>query len=564
MSEKYLVLLETSGNQAYVFATNKLRDVLGASQRIWAAGREYILGASELIKTAGTDFVVDVNEKVTGKGKVILATSGKAVLSFDNEKDAKAFVCEWSKKVLQEAPGLDATGVIAPHFFTMESPCEEGISKAVAQAHRVFEEARSWRKSPLSRFQRLPIAAPCKVSGLGASAWDKNGKEDILVSRPVKAKREAAEAAKKRLDALHDGLTVLPFKDLTEMEKKTEGLDWIAVIHADGNGLGELFINFHKYLGAGKVGVDYAKDYAGFSEALEEICREAYRYAVSQVFSKELSSEKEEKRKVPIIPIVVAGDDLTVIMDGKKALRFTEVFITEFCRMTTETDHKSPHRRRLATICAAASEKLGAARLGMAAGVCICKPHFPFSTAYTLAEELMKSAKKAKKEVNFASAAMDFHILYDTTATSVGAIRKKLEIGDATLTGKPFVVDVTKDQCNNAWYKDHNWQDFQAAVAALQDKDKDGKLRLPSSQSHAVRENLFAQKRGTQEEEWKLLCSRYKDKGFDWLGEDLYRTKKAPKDSENAMYTLFLDALEAMDFYPDAGRYLPKNNNGEK
>ena len=185
----------------------------------------------------------------------------------------------------------------------------------------------------------------------------------------------------------------------------------------------------------------------------------------------------------------------------------------------------------------------------------------------------MKSAKKAKEKVNYASVALDFHILYDTTATSLAAIRKKmkstLKKGDASekmvcMTAKPFVVDAVGDQSSNTWCKEHNWSDFQAAVAALQKKNKDGKLCLPSSQSHRVRANLFAQNIETQEHEWELLCKRYA--GFQWLPKSLYKNKKEEGEGEGTeieiCYTLFLDALESMNFYPNGKDQI--KNDGEK
>lgn len=560
MTTKHLVLVETSGNQAYVFATNKLRDVLGASQKIWQAGDEYIRGGSELIRIAGTDFVVDTVEKLTEKGQILVATSGKALLLFDKEEQAKAFVTAWSKKLLTDAPGLDGTGVVSRVQVDMGANCdaENGIAAAVKQAHQEFESARSWRRSPEARFARLPIVAACQVSGRAASAIVQVNKKDVLVSQPVKVKRDAAPEAKKRLEELHDGLGAEPFSDVDEMEKKTEDLEWVAVVHADGNGLGEVFLNFDKHVGPEENGEVYKKYYAAFSKSLDDISREAYGEAVKTVF--DLGDGKDEKKKkIAIIPIVVAGDDLTIIMDGRKALAFTEVFMKEFCERTQKTVN-DPYRNCLPELLKTAKTKLGAPRLGMAAGVCICKPHFPFSTAYTLAEELMKNAKKVKTELNYASAAMDFHILYDTTATSIEEIREKLSHPDKDengekckrrLTGKPFVVDPKgkhedgTDVEEKPWFKAHNWADFKSAVAAIQAKseDKDKKRLLPSSQSHAVREMLFSQTPETQNAEWNLLMTKYKKFKEQWGGDGLYRKENGEP------YTLFLDALEAADFY---------------
>jgi hypothetical protein len=52
----YLISLETSGNQAYVYSTNKLRDVVGASELIYKAGTSFV---EEAINT--TTKILNVN-----------------------------------------------------------------------------------------------------------------------------------------------------------------------------------------------------------------------------------------------------------------------------------------------------------------------------------------------------------------------------------------------------------------------------------------------------------------------------------------------------------------------
>ena len=53
----YLINLETSGNQAYIFASNKLRNITGASELLYRVGTKYVECA--LKRVSGRDFKVE-------------------------------------------------------------------------------------------------------------------------------------------------------------------------------------------------------------------------------------------------------------------------------------------------------------------------------------------------------------------------------------------------------------------------------------------------------------------------------------------------------------------------
>ena len=138
-----------------------------------------------------------------------------------------------------------------------------------------------------------------------------------------------------------------------------------------------------------------------------------------------------------IVSVVVGGDDFIAVMDGYKGIDFTRTFMEKFCEKTQEHEAVWP-----------ILEKAELPRLGMCAGISIAKPHFPFSQSYHMAEELMQNAKEVKKQFGKDSIALDFHILYDSVATSVSDIRKSLSIREEQdgvpqerrLTAKPCVV----------------------------------------------------------------------------------------------------------------------------
>ena len=241
---------------------------------------------------------------------------------------------------------------------------------------------------------------------------------------------------------------------------------WLGVVHADGNGLGKIFLNFEKYIGSDTSDRHYINTYRKFSLALDECTEAAFQQAL-EVFPVEGDA-------VPVVPLILGGDDLTVVCDGHYALEFTRRFLQGFEQQTEEHP----------VIAQIAQEAFGVGRLSACAGVAIVKRHFPFSVAYSLAAELIRSAKQVKQQVTcpvsdkitentpFPCSAIDFHILYDTTGIDLEAIQAKLTPEAQTrLYNRPYVVsDLAQlTQANgHTWAQTHSWQRLSDRICWLQ------------------------------------------------------------------------------------------------
>jgi hypothetical protein len=125
----HVVLIETSGNQNYIFATNKLRENVGASELTARVGTQFAL---EAVREANgpplwADSIAEVrqalrngdeNRPVDGPNpvEVILAVSGKALLLVREKAVGMRIVRQVTLRALKEAPGLEVRGVISdPH-----------------------------------------------------------------------------------------------------------------------------------------------------------------------------------------------------------------------------------------------------------------------------------------------------------------------------------------------------------------------------------------------------------------------------------------------------------------
>lgn len=576
----FLVLIETSGNQNYIFSTNKLKENIGASELTYRAGTKWVLEAVEKVTSSKwslwknneqlRDKLLDkkLNKPIESskdiKVEIIVATSGKALLLTQDRETAKYIIQYVTYQALVEAPGLDICGVFEPFNWK-----QNDLGEINRKLHKKFEFVRSQRPSPNLRFLRLPVIDECSTSGLPASQLEEiklDGKDkSVLRSKVSCSKRQYSFEGFARIEefikrenlnfkiassfrVLDEELRKQKFpdesqEDFNNQDNKKSSLDWVAVVHADGNGLGEVFLNFGEYVENNR---DYVDKYRKFSIALD-ICTEKAFLSALETF------ETEKDNLIPIIPLILGGDDLTVICDGKFALKFTEKFLLNFECETQSNDNLEGIIPKIA------KKALDVERLSACAGVAIIKPHFPSSVAYQLAEHLMQSAKNVKKKIvnsktdkPYPCSALDFHILYDSSNVELDQIRGKLEIENEKeknlLHTRPYVVtDIQNIQeaKGKDWAEFHQWENLIDKVKTLI-SHQDGKRQLPNSQMHDLRVGLFLGRK-LADARYQLIRSRYLKQGIQGLeGEPGSLFQQEPQSG--TYMTGLLDAIDAAEF----------------
>ena len=179
---------------------------------------------------------------------------------------------------------------------------------------------------------------------------------------------------------------------------------------------------------------------------------------------------------VPVVPVLVGGDDVTVYTDGRYAIPFAETYIRHYEELTKKDALLSV----LATV--AGAPKKGP--LTASAGVAIVGRNFPFHIAYDLAEELVSRGKKlGKKKREVPCSTIDFHVLRDATVLDPDETLDEYEgrtqrpflvghyaperIGDATTTSSEEAPTTTTSQPLSSWAR------ILQAVAAFDGKKPD-------------------------------------------------------------------------------------------
>ena len=173
----------------------------------------------------------------------------------------------------------------------------------------------------------------------------------------------------------------------------TKDNDWIAVIHADGNSLGKVIQKIERE--------DTLKR---FSKELDNNTKEAALEAFAKIKEK-YNLDGEER--IPIRPVVLSGDDFTVICRAAFALEYAGAFISSFEKKSFSS--------------------IKGIRLTACAGIAFVKSKFPFNFAYALAEELCSEAKRDAKSFNANAPAscIMFHKVQDSTVENYTDIKQR-------------------------------------------------------------------------------------------------------------------------------------------
>ena len=434
MMSSYLVMLQTNSNQPFIFSSPRLREQIGASFEITLLSK-WVREESEKLpkmKPLPTTFWVS-----DSSGKVIVRFTGHA----DEPKaKAKDLIRRVTLRALTEAPGLDVTGVF------IEATSNTVDADDLQELDRVFLEYSLNRRPAVARFPQFPFLERGSESALPASAslgalefsqeslQPNNFDESSPLSLPSRVKRAFASTSRKRQvgdvqerlaeqgkelkqePSLDPTKLAAAFQDGEEFEDAKDMLSSVGVVHIDGNGVGAIMRDLGSaHSEAQEAGVCISADevHTEPNDALQ-----AFIMVVNKRLDKTVKDaialswydvqELTPDTVVPIVPVLVGGDDVTVYTDGRFAIPFAEAYIRHYEELTEKDDLL----KQLAVV-AGAKE---AGPLTASAGVAIVGRNFPFHIAYDLAEELVSRGKKlGKKPGTVPCSTIDFHVLRDAT-----------------------------------------------------------------------------------------------------------------------------------------------------
>lgn len=517
MATYTLTLLDTTGIQRYIFGSNVLRENIGASELVRRTTR---LWPFEIVRKTGRtnvkrgklqgdlDELDDTLQIETHNldAEVIYAGGGNCAILFASDDNAKEFVTRLSRQVLSQAPGLEL--IVAHVKVNWEKD---------ALAEKMKEALEKLEKQKLARRVSVPLlgvgtTVACRSTGLpavGTDGDDPNLKPDKApvrtLSANILAKLRASKKANTRLEKLLGpegspfkqegvGLTI-PYK-LDHFGRTSGEISYIAVVHADGNGMGKRIEALRQDFPNHQDNRLYIQTMRDFSRAVEGAAKKALNKLgnlllrhwqpntdtltgiVRQKDRKEskigeIEFSKDEKYTyIPFRPLVFGGDDVTFVTDGRLGLALTAAYLDAFETAIAEQVTKKQHVEKYIK------------GLQACAGMAVVKTHYPFSRAYELSEELCGHAKEQSKREH---SALDWHFAASGLFGKLAQIRNrqyKTQFG--RLEMRPILLDRQPSQFQpwRSWpnflniikdfWLDEAWRDKHNKVIALRQALRDG------------------------------------------------------------------------------------------
>ena len=412
-----IAIYDISGIQNFIFSTNKLREMVGGSKIVHKILFELLpekLGYKE-DNWKDERFSKEILDNRLGN--VIYIGGGNAFVLYENEKSYQSVTIELQKEVFE----LSGGGIRLCHakieidYLDQKGSFVEKIQKPLMQALTTYKQntapiqtARGFAFGAQDNETKEPIVlvptlkdSLCKYASYGR--FKKN--EIFYSTRDEKSSEEISQY----------------YADNFEQFRDEEEKSFVAVIHIDGNTMGKQIIDFaNKNQEEEETLFEQLKAMRELSKEISKIYRDTLDNTVNEIFKKEIGTEKaygeaqELTKSIPYREIISDGDDITVIIKSNKALQFCDLFVK-----TLEKEKEGGNYSHLKDF-----------HISVGIGIAFVHDKFPFSTAYDIAEQLCKNAKKrgleypfSKNNIEVTHSSMDFQIIKSGMTTDIKNFR---------------------------------------------------------------------------------------------------------------------------------------------
>lgn len=432
MDEKrVLAMYDVRGKQEYIYRTNHIKEIVGASCIIRDVYQNYLYEAAMEVRNRKVDLqeqeaVYDYTLEKTEQGKlpefslenfenrmnggqyigeVIYNGGGNFFVLYKNKETCIEINKLFTKDLLEKTHVLR---VQCTYIEDLDYENYKEDKRRLDEKHRIHEA----QESVLYPVNTLPIVQTDYLTSRPLAKTYRTtyaeGTEPEKISIESYAKYEKyREEAKGKEEIL--GEKVL---DRIITEKGKESL--LAVVYIDGNNMRTQVETCLKDLMTYEDCITALRKFSG------EIQKNYVDDRIEKIntrLDEKYAEEPNKKRRT----VVLAGDEMTIICNARDALKVVEAYFTEMPKGCSSC-----------------------------AGIAIFHSHAPYADAYRFAEECCEEAKRYMKNEKLVHANfMDFHYCHSGMGNSLEATRKREWQGEEF--SRPWLIS-SDEKLNEKFY----------------------------------------------------------------------------------------------------------------
>lgn len=425
-SKYILAKYDVSGIQDYIFATNRLRENAGASYQVTRVLDEYLVEAfqeaavqDEIILDWSVEDKFSLPESENIKAEIIYIGGGNAVVLFRDHELFRKIGERMGMKAAENCQGLSL----------VVSYIETDLLDFAEDRKRLDDKMSKMKRNMI----RQPVYSPFPVTEQDNTSYQpitccmRHGDVVENMTRIQFQKRTAYKnirSFQRLFPTVGNGVDYCYPEAMDQLCRKHGEDSYIAIVHIDGNGMGERInrqIQEHKTYSEGVPGI------RRISKEIARLFRDTYAEVLQELWYREVfenSDQQDYEKIVPLRPIILDGDDFTFLCRAELAVPVTTAFMMKLMQ-------KQRNVARKITACG---------------GIAFVHSHFPFRVAYSIAEESCSRAKNKWYSQNGregrenASCFLDFQIIKETEA--------ELPAKNKDWQKRPYAVNLEDDEIN--------------------------------------------------------------------------------------------------------------------
>ena len=398
-----LVMYDIRGIQDYIFRTSKMKDAIGASAIVEGIFEDTLEKAITIIRK---------DRDITG---LLTWNDDRNLETYSDEEDVVVLYIGGGNAVIRVSDrelALRINRIMAretiERTYSLQLACAMvDVTGNYAEDYRKLNTEMTRTKETMAEskpFGALPVMRIENKTGYPVTC-----ESDMDESRETLVKKRAGE---KQRSGVNKNMKLI---DNYVTEKGVDST--VAIVHIDGNNMGlrirRLLENVVDYQTAvplmRRVSYNINK---GYKETFEEMAD----YFNNQV-GKHVAYQGKSLKNCFVSRVLVAGDDITYICNGKIALATVQFFAESISGKYLVNKLDIPENGKPEDY-----------KFSVCGGIAYISSHFPFHSGYDVAESCCDSAKKrAKQKENLREGRVgnwvDFHICRNVQSKNLKKVR---------------------------------------------------------------------------------------------------------------------------------------------